>query len=278
MGEAIAHALIADGWRVTASMHTDRPDVAERLKRAGAEVRRDDLDAAEGEWAAAAAGKDALIFTTLLERTNFALSRMQAATQRIVVFSSNNVAIHPDSAFYAQMEADERSLRARHPGAAIIRPTLIYGDPRLPTLARVMRMARSWPFVPMPGSGRALLQPVFHEDLGRAAAWLAGEDCAGTYVVGGPDSVKMRDLYREVIRASGRRARIQSIPGWVLRLAEPALTGLGLYSKDQVSRVDRDRQVVKQTPLPSQIVAKTSLREGLQRLAGAMKSPAPERG
>lgn len=269
VGEAISRALLSRGWRVTASMYSERHEVAERLSRDGAEVRRDDLDV-EGDWVAVAAASDALIFTTHLALTTYALRRITVTTQRIVAFSSNNVAIHPDSAFYAELADAERSLRARHPGSAIIRPTLIYGDPRLPTLTRVMRMARSWPVLPLPGSGRALLQPVFHEDLGAAAAWLADAQSSGTYAVGGPDSVTMYNLYREIIRAGGAKTRIHRIPAWVLRAAAPVLTGLKLYSKDQISRVDRDRLALVQTPLPAEIVARTSLREGLARLAAAL--------
>lgn len=269
VGEAAAHALIASGWQVTASLRTKREDAAERLVRDGATVRYDDLEE-PGCWPDAAATCDAIIFTTHLDLTNFALARIPAAGQRIVAFSSNNVAIQPEAKSYAELAGAERSLRARHPGSAIIRPTLIYGDPRLPTLTRLMRMARALPFVPMPGTGLALVQPVFHEDLGRAAAWLAGATGEGTYAIGGPDSVTMRGLYRAIIRAAGSKARIASVPKTLLRWGAPILTLLNLYSSEQTVRVDRDRLAVKQTPLPPEIVAKVGLREGLAHLAAAL--------
>lgn len=271
VGEAAANALIAQGWRVTASLRTRREDAAARLAAQGAVVRHDDLEES-GDWPEAAAGCEALVFTTHLGLTNFALARIRpTANQRIVAFSSNNVAIHPEAKSYAEIADAERSLRARYPGAAIIRPTLIYGDPRLPTLTRLMRMARAWPFVPMPGAGRALVQPIFHEDLGRAAAWLAGAG-EGTYAIGGPDSVTMRALYRAVIRAIGSKARVVSVPTPLLRMGAPVLALLKLYSLEQTSRVDRDRLVVRQTPLPPELLAKVSLREGLARLAMALAS------
>jgi nucleoside-diphosphate-sugar epimerase len=205
-----------------------------------------------------------------LSLTNFALDRIPVASQRIVVFSSNNVAIQPEAATYVELAAAERSLRTRHPDAAIIRPTLIYGDPRLPTLTRLMLAAQRWPFLPMPGPGRALLQPIFHEDLGRAAAWLADATGPGTYAIGGPDSVTMRSLYRAVIKACGGKARAVSIPLIALRLGSPLLSVLNLYSHEQTLRAARDRLVVQQTPLPPEIRAKVDLREGLSRLATAL--------
>ncbi|MGD9981000.1 MAG: NmrA family NAD(P)-binding protein [Hyphomonadaceae bacterium] len=270
VGEATAHALIAAGWQVVASMRTERADAIERLSQSGATLRRDDLET-DTHWRAAANGCDCVVFTTHLSLTAVALARMEIAPeQRVVVFSSNNVAIQPEAKLYVDMAEAERGIRASYAKSAILRPTLIYGDPRLPTLTRLMRMARRFPFVPMPGSGRALLQPVFYEDLGRAAAWLASAQDVGTYAIGGPDSVTMRGIYREVIRASGRRARVLAIPAGLIRILGPVLGAVGLYTIAQSSRVDRDRLVVPQTPLPREIVAKVSLRDGLSRLAAAL--------
>ncbi|MGD9967851.1 MAG: NAD(P)H-binding protein [Hyphomonadaceae bacterium] len=277
VGEAAAHALIAAGWRVVASMRRSRHDAAERLSQGGADVRRDDLKSEAG-WTAAAQGCDAIVFTTHLRLANAALARMTIHPgQRVVVFSSNNIAIQPEARLYVELAQAERDVRARHPNAAIIRPTLIYGDPRLPTLARLMRIARRSPFLPMPGSGRALLQPVFHEDLGRATARLAGATTTGIYAIGGPDIITMRGLYRAVIRASAARARILAIPTWLLRGVGPVLGAFQLYSIAQTSRIDRDRLVVPQTPLPPELVAKVGLRDGLSRLAAALHAETARR-
>jgi nucleoside-diphosphate-sugar epimerase len=271
VGEAAAHALISRDWRVIASMHTKREDAVQRLRESGATVRYDDIEHA-GEWAEAAATCDAFVFATHLRLTNAALARITAEGKHVVAFSSNNVAIQPEAAAYAELAAAERTLRDRRPDAAIIRPTLIYGDPRLPTLTRVMRMARRWPVVPMPGSGRALLQPVFHDDLGRAAAWLADGGAGGTYAIGGPDAVKMRTLIRATVRAVGSKAPVMPIPSVILRVGGPLLSLLRLYSPEQTLRADRDRLPVQQTPLPQEIVAKVGLKEGLARLALALSS------
>ncbi len=270
VGEACAHALAAAGWRVVASIRTKREDVARRLQETCAEVRRDDLEG-DGDWREAAASCDALVFTTMLNLTVFALRRMQIGAQRIVAFSSNNIAIQPEAPLYVELAGAERSLREQGLNAAILRPTLIYGDPRLPTLTRLMRAAKRSPYLPMPGSGRALLQPVFFEDLGRAAAWLSGAEDRGTFAIGGPDTVTMRSLYRAVIRAGGAKARIVPVPAWALRAGAPVLRAMNFYSDDQILRADRDRLVAPQTPPPREIEARVGLREGLARLAAALR-------
>lgn len=269
VGEATAHALIADGWSVVASVHTHRPDAEARLAESGASIRHDDLEQ-DGDWIEEAAACEAAVFATHLALTNDALGCMERPPQRLIAFSSNNVAIQPEAPAYAHLAAAERVFRARHPGGAIIRPTMIYGDPRLPTLTRLMRMARKWPLLPLPGAGNALIQPVFYEDLGRAAAWLAGSEAAGVYAIGGPDAVTMRALYRGVLRAARSRSHIVTIPPVLLRAGGPVLKAMKLYSSDQALRADRDRLPAAQTPLPREIVAKIGLKEGLARLAQAL--------
>lgn len=270
VGEATAHSLIARGWHVMASVHTRRDDAIARLTENGVIVSYDDLEK-DGDWIGAAAGRDVIIFATHLTLTNAALERIGTGAKRVVAFSSNNVAVQPDAKAYSSLAAAEAALRARHPGAAIIRPTMIYGDPRLPTVTRLMRMARNWPLMPVPGSGSALVQPIFHEDLGRAAAWLADNDVAGVFAIGGPDAVTMRALYRYAARAIGSRARTVTVPLWLLRVGAPALAALNLYSRDQTLRANRDRLPVKQTELPPELVARVGLKEGLSRLASTLR-------
>jgi NADH dehydrogenase len=266
VGEAAAQALAALGWRVTASMRTQRPDAAERLRRSGANVVSHDVE--EEGWPDG--DYDAAVFVTRLDLTVRALERAAGlSASRVVAFSSNNVAVHPEAEIYRRLAAAEEALRARCPGAAIVRPTMIYGDARLPTLTRLMRMARKWPVLPLPGSGRARVQPVFHEDLGRVAAGLAAVEAPGVYAVGGPDVVTMRQLFEAAARAARARCSFVAIPAALLRVAAPALSFIG-FSDDQVARAERDRLAVTQTPLPADLAPRTALAEGLARHAAAI--------
>lgn len=267
VGEAVALALRGDGWAVVAGMRTPRPDAAARLTAAGAAIRKVDLDTQD--WSAAAAGCDALIFTTHLALTSKAAQHVSAGV-RIVAFSSNNVAIDPEAAVYHELALAERTLQARHANAAIIRPTLIYGDPRLPTVTRLLRMARTWPLLPLPGSGRARVQPVFHEDLGRLAAGLASGDEGGVYAAGGPETVTMRALFDAALSVTGGRGTVISVPAPVLTIASPLLALAG-FSADQAARAEKDRSAVLQTPLPPTLAPQTDVRTGLARHWAAMR-------
>jgi NADH dehydrogenase len=165
------------------------------------------------------------------------------------------------------MAAAEQRLRAHFPQAAIVRPTLIYGDPRLPTLTRLMRMARRSPLLPLPGSGRARVQPVFHADLGDLAAGLARPDApSGVFAAGGPDIVTMRELYAAVAAAADAKPLIAPLP----RLALSFAAALDLLSDEQAARAEYDRVAIVQDALPAGLAPRTGLREGLARLFSAL--------
>jgi uncharacterized protein YbjT (DUF2867 family) len=266
VGEAAALELAARGWRVTASMHTPRTEATARLEAAGAAVALHDLERAD-DWAEQR--YDAVVFAARLDLAVRALERADIGAARIVAFSSNNVAVHPEAPTYRALAEAEAKLRARFPDAAIVRPTMIYGDPRLATLTRLMALARKIPVLPLPGSGRARVQPVFHEDLGRVAAGLAVGVAPGIYAVGGPDIVSMRALFEAAARAAGARCMIAPIPAPLLRLAAPLLSFAG-FSGDQVQRAERDRLAVEATPLPAELAPRVGLEAGLARLAAAM--------
>ncbi|MDZ4690991.1 hypothetical protein [Terricaulis sp.] len=265
VGEATALALLADGWRVVASMRTKREKVEERLGAAGATIAYSTLGAGE-DWRGEALECDALVFVTNLNLTRIALEGVPH-DRRIVVFSSNNVAADADAPSYRALAEHEAALWARFSNLAIVRPTLIYGDPRLVTITRLLRMAQTYPVLPLPGSGKARVQPVFHGDLGRLAAGLTNIDApSGVFAVGGPDVVTMRAFYQMIAACVGRSRLIVPMPGFALKLAQAA----GVASEEQVKRAERDRVAVAQDDLPEALSPRTSLREGLALHFSAM--------
>src|SRR5690606_36674829 len=120
VGETAAVVLDQLSWRVTACMHTQRDDVAHRLRGAGCEVVHCDIahgDPFEGK------GFDAAIFTTHLELTLHALERGSNAAHTIA-YSSNNVAIHPEAPSYLALAEAEQKLQQLVPSLAVIRPSM----------------------------------------------------------------------------------------------------------------------------------------------------------
>lgn len=269
VGEAAALALRGAGWDVTASLRQTPPAAEARLARAGARIVFHTLP--EGSWKADAVGADAIVFTTHISLAEAALSGV-APPKRLVVFSSNNVAADAQAPSYNLMADAEQRLRAVFPNIAIVRPTMIYGDPRLQTLTQLMRLARRWPVLPVPGSGRTRVQPVFHEDLGKLAAALCADDAPhGTFAVGGPDIVTMRDLYRAVTRALQVSRMIVPTPRFAMNIAVRA----GRLTAEQVARANTDRTAIVVDPMPQALAPCTSLAEGLAHHVRLLDGAAP---
>lgn len=265
VGEATVLALLADGWRVVASMRTQREKVAEGLRAAGATIVHHALGA-EDDWRGEALKCDTLVFLTNLNLTHAALETVPN-DRRIVAFSSNNVAADADAPSYRSLAEHEAALRARFANLAIVRPTLIYGDPRLVTITRLLRLAETSPVLPLPGSGKARVQPVFHGDLARLAAGLAVVDApSGVFAAGGPDIVSMRELYRLIAACVGRSRLVVPAPSFALKLAKAA----GVLSAEQVARAEKDRAAIARDAIPAALAPRTPLREGLALHFSAM--------
>jgi nucleoside-diphosphate-sugar epimerase len=100
---------------------------------------------------------------------------------------------------------------------AVLRPTWVFGPDDV-SLNRFVGFARLLPFVPMFGNGKQAMQPVFIDDVGRAAADLALKpEAANTlFEIGGPDVMSMNDVIKTALEVKGKKR---------LLLHQPALIG-----------------------------------------------------
>ncbi len=91
----------------------------------------------------------------------------------------------------------------------VFRPSIVYtpGDPWLTLLDRMSRL----PAVPVSGSGKALYQPIWAEDVADAVMnALAGSN--SSYELAGPELLSYNDIVRAVLRAGHRRRRLVHVP------------------------------------------------------------------
>ncbi|MGE3142558.1 MAG: NmrA family NAD(P)-binding protein [Hyphomonadaceae bacterium] len=271
VGEAIAARLCGAGVAVLAAMRGSHPDAEQRLRTLGAEIVKIDL-LDDASFAPALTGADIVIATPILTLSRRLAGAAQAAgVKRAVFFSSNNVAVDGESPVYAELRAAEGQVRAALPGAVILRPTLVYGDPRLPALPRLIRLMRRTPICPLPGRGKALQQPVFFEDLASfAAAAALGAGVEGkTFALGGPEAMSLKAMYQAVSDAAGGRRLILPVPRWALLALLAGGVRLPLDS-DQVRRADVDKLARPVDPPPAAFSPKTPFKAGLVRLISAL--------
>lgn len=109
----------------------------------------------------------------------------------------------------------------------IFRPSVIYG-PGDQFVNFFARMAKTAPFLPVLGEGRARLQPVAVEDVARCFAGALNEprSIKQSFDVGGPEFLTMPQILQTILQVTGRKRRIVHMP---LGLARGLATFLEYY-------------------------------------------------
>jgi len=242
VGRYVAQMLAQRGWRIiVASRHPDR---ALPLKTAGAvgqvvPVFADIRD--DGSVAAAVAGADAVVNLVgiLFERGKqrfdsihgeaagrVARAAAAAGASRFVQISAIGASANSPSAYARTKAAGEAAVRAAVPGAAILRPSVVFG-PEDGFFNLFAGLARTAPFLPLFGGGTTKFQPVYVRDVaGAVVACLEQDGTAGqTYELGGPRVYSFRELMELTLQQTGRKKRLVSL-SWGMAAFEAKLLGL----------------------------------------------------
>ena len=144
------------------------------------------------------------------------------------------------------VQAGEAALQAStHPGV-ILHPTMIYGATGEDNVQRLAALLRRLPLVPLPGGGRALVQPIHQSDVTRSlrAAMDHAWDGPHALVIAGPDALPYAGFVRAVAQAAGLRPpHIIPVPAPLLRALAPLtrLPGLPRIGPDEIRRLTEDK-------------------------------------
>ncbi|HET7703801.1 MAG TPA: NAD(P)H-binding protein [Candidatus Limnocylindrales bacterium] len=204
----------------------------------------------------------------------------EAGVQRVVYISGAGAA--PDAKrhwFRAKWRAEE-AVRGSGLTWTIIRPTWIFG-PRDVSLNRFVGFARRLFSVPMTNAGSQLLAPVFVDDAAALAADSLVADAAVNQVfeLGGPETLKMREIIATALRVAGLRRPIIPGPTPLIKLAAiplswlptPLLTPAAVDFINQPATVDLgpllERMPRRLTPLEEGLATYLAPPEGDARLA-----------
>lgn len=143
------------------------------------------------------------------------------------------------------VRAGEAAFRADGRPGVMLHPTMIYGAQGEDNVQRLAALMRRLPVLPLPGGGRALVQPIHQDDV--TACLLAALRLApqGQRVldVAGPAPLPYRDFCAAVARAAGLRPRpVVPLPAALLMAAAPLarLAGVRL-GRDEVRRLTEDK-------------------------------------
>jgi len=148
---------------------------------------------------------------------------------RLIALSSASTLFKSDSpdreerALMSELIGLEQSLdaecRSRSIDLTLIKATMIYGSGADANVARVAGLLDRLGLAPY--SGRGLRQPVHADDLAALVVecLARGRSAAGTWLVGGGESLSYPAMLNRIASASGRPCRLIPVPGFIVKTA-----------------------------------------------------------
>ena len=229
VGSQIVRALARRGARIRVAVR--RPWQAYRLRLLGdvgqieivqANVRVPEtieaaLDGAEGVVYAVGVlyetGKQGFAALQAEGAARAAESAARRGIGRFVLISAIGADAHSASKYARTKAEGEAAVRAAIPGAAILRPSVVFGQGD-GLFTRFAELAQISPVLPLFGGGETRFQPVFVGDVARAAARALEDPAAAgvTFELGGPTVYSFRQLMELMLAEIGRERMLLPLP------------------------------------------------------------------
>jgi uncharacterized protein YbjT (DUF2867 family) len=148
----------------------------------------------------------------------------RAGARRFMFFSALGATLHSRTRFMRAKALAREAVEESDLESTVFAPSIVYapGDPWVTLLERF-----SWlPAVPVSGSGEALYQPIWAEDVADCvvAALRAPDGAPREFELAGPETISYDGIVHTVLRPLGRRRPLVHVPLPVVRTSLRALT------------------------------------------------------
>ncbi len=287
VGSHLVKRMRRDGLKVRAVVRT--PAKARALRDLGVEVVPGDINDLTS-LASAAQGCDRVIhlvgiiqegrgFTfrsVHVEGTrNMLDAAKQAGVKYVLYQSALGTREGAKSEYHRTKWEAEKLVKAGGIPFTILRPSLIYGPGDLFTV-RLAEMIKLSPVLPVIGSGRSKVQPIYIDDVASCIVKILadGQHAGKTYEIGGPEELTYEEVTKAIAAALGVKRPVVHMPLFFMRtmakvaeavLPKPPVTTdqLVMLQEDNVCDMKDIREVFGIEPV--------GFREGLARFLGKTK-------
>ncbi|ADM09141.1 NADH-ubiquinone oxidoreductase 39 kDa subunit precursor, putative [Parvularcula bermudensis HTCC2503] len=228
LGRHVVRELANHGWRIRAAVR--RPNNAHFLKplgklgqidivQANIRERMSVAEAVEGANAVvnlvgilAPEGQQTFESVQVQGARNVAEMAARADITNVVHVSAIGADPASDSVYARTKAAGEAAVKEAIPGAAILRPSIVFG-PQDDFFNRFASMAQMSPVLPLI-SGQTRFQPIYVDNVADCvAAALDDLDLRGrTYELGGPEIMTFKELMQLMLKIIGRRRILLPTP------------------------------------------------------------------
>lgn len=175
-----------------------------------------------------------------------ACASKQANIRSLVHISAIGAFPH-SKANYARTKGEgEAAVRKEFPKAVLLRPSIIFG-PEDNFFNLFASLARLVPALPLIGSGKTRMQPVFVSDVAEAIISVLDNHSGKTFELGGPQIFTYRELMERTLKAIERQCLLISVPFWAARVMAFFFERMPkpLLTRDQVRLLEYDNIVCK---------------------------------
>jgi len=193
-----------------------------------------------------------------------------ADARLVLLGSTRKFTSWPDSHGNGVLAGEAAFLGSGRAGV-MLHPTMIYGAQGENNVQRLAALLRRLPVVPLPGGGRALVQPIHQDDVTAAicAALGVAWDGPHTLVIAGAEPVSYARFVALVAEAAGLPPpRILPVPALPLRLAAPLTRLLPFVPSVSAAEIRRllEDKAFDIAPMRATLgIAPIGLSEGLAR-------------
>lgn len=157
------------------------------------------------------AGRSGESFRVNVAGSHSAASAARAAGVSTFIYLGSQASNEGDYA--ATKRKAEAAIRAAGVEPIILRPSLVYGQGEYGLFARIVKLVRSFPVVPLIGGGRYPMRPIHVNDVAAAILGAVRHGAAGaSYDLSGRSEILFRDLLVAIGEATGRRLRFVPVP------------------------------------------------------------------
>lgn len=235
-GAALAHALLADGAEVTPVVRDPARWQATGL---AAEPRRADLN---DTAALSLALRDATAIASAAHARHIPaiLAAAPPGARFAFLGSTRRYTRWPDEHGNGVIAGETAFRESGRPGF-LLHPTMIYGAQGEDNVRRLAALLKRLPFVPLPGGGRALVQPIYQDDVTAALRAALTVPVTGPEVltIAGPTALPYAGFVRAIAAAAGLTPpRIVGVPALPLIALSP-LTALPLLPRVRPAEIRR---------------------------------------
>jgi NADH dehydrogenase len=145
----------------------------------------------------------------------------RTGVRRFLFFSAMGASRHSRTRFLRAKALAREAVEAAGIETTVFSPSIVYspGDPWLTLLERSSYL----PVIPVSGSGRALYQPIWAEDVADCVVAALERGAEGSFELAGPDVLSYDAILKTALHALGRRRPLLHLP---LPLVRGALRGL----------------------------------------------------